>query len=122
MMGNINQDNTCNYVRKTITFTLKLFAISGGEMRKSSILFLHQHINFFKVKEVALFIMIFLRKSKFVNQKILNRPNVSRSMLLDFRIHSYHKSMKKATMTKRNCFVFEGCCQSYGELGIRSFT
>ena len=122
-MGNINQDNTCNYVRKTITFTLKLFAISGGEMRKSSILFLHQHINFFKVKEVALFIMIFLCKSKFSkSENIESTKCQSRSMLLDFRIHSYHKSMKKATMTKRNCFVFEGCCQSYGELGIRSFT
>ena len=58
-MGNINQDNTCNYVRKTITFTLKLFAISVGDEK------IVNSINFFKVKEVALFIMIFLCKSKF---------------------------------------------------------
>ena len=62
-MGNINQDNTCNYVRKTITFTLKLFAISGGDEKiVNSIFTTHQ---LFKVKEVALFIMIFLCKSKF---------------------------------------------------------
>ena len=63
-MGNINQDNTCNYVRKTITFTLKLFAISGGDEKIVKTIFTSTY-QFFKVKEVALFIMIFLCKSNF---------------------------------------------------------